>query len=318
LETLDLSCNKIGDKGCEALVPVLAQMTALETLEMGKYVFGYEGYEDFDEMVARVRENVGKDNKGRVLFAPKNLHWVYKKQIGDKGCEALVLVLAQMTALKELEVKGDDDDHNHMDEKGCEALAPVLAQLTALEKLSLLDLEIGDTGCEALAPALAQLTALKELDWFNYRMRWEIGAKGCEALAPALAQLTALKSLSLYEIHCREKGCEALAPALAQMTALEELSLSYNQIGDEGCEALAPALAQLTALKGLALSGNSIGDKGCEALVPVLTQMTALKELDLDNNSFGWEGYHIEEMIARVWENAGKYSNNLVLQDDAR
>ena len=67
-----------------------------------------------------------------------------------------------MTALKKLRLWD-----NKIGDKGCEALALVLPQMTALKELNLWNNQIGAKGCEALAPALPQMTALKK-DMYNF------------------------------------------------------------------------------------------------------------------------------------------------------
>ena len=108
LGMLHLRRNQIDAKGCEALAPALAQMTALEHL---------------DEWQRNRRERLRSWPR---RWRGCRQYLQLDSEIGAKGCEALAP--AQMTAL------GEPLDGNEIGAKGREALA-LLAQRTALKYL---------------------------------------------------------------------------------------------------------------------------------------------------------------------------------------
>ena len=265
LEKLDLSHNRIGCVGTEALAQAVVPNTVLKKLVLSDNDVGDVGAKALAEVL----------NCNTIL---EELD-LSDNNIGNVGADALAQAIGSNTALKKLALSC-----NKIGDVGTEALAQAIGSNTDLKKLALSSNDVGDVGAKVLAEVLKYNTILEELDLSDNN----IGNVGANALAQAIGSNTELKKLALSSNHVGEVGAKVMAEVLKYYnTILEELYLSYSGIGDVGAEALAEAIVSNTALKKLYLSDNNVGDIGAKALAEVLNCNTILEELDLSCNEIG-------------------------------
>ncbi|WP_075883317.1 putative nucleotidyltransferase substrate binding domain-containing protein [Candidatus Protochlamydia sp. W-9] len=208
--SVNLSNQKISDRGAEAIAQALAFNTALRVLRLDNNLISDKGMEALARALAF-------NTDLRVLYLDSN-------QIGDKGMEALASALPANKALRELFL-----NTNQISDKGMEALARALPDNKALNALYLDGNQISDKGMKALARALPDNKALNAL----YLDGNQISDKGVKALARALSVNTTLRILSLKENQISDKGMKAIA----SNNTLILLYLDGNQISDKGMEA---------------------------------------------------------------------------------
>ncbi|CAK9042053.1 unnamed protein product [Durusdinium trenchii] len=113
--------------------------------------------------------------------------------VGDAGCRALALGIAQMHHLTKLEL---ELDCNRISKDGCIALADGISNLRQMTHLilSLKENEIGSDGCTTLAKAISKLH-ITQLTLFLKKNN--IGKAGFRALADGLCQLQGVTQLRL-------------------------------------------------------------------------------------------------------------------------
>ena len=270
LEKLDLSHNRIGSVGMEALAQAVVPNTVLKKLVLSDNDVGDDGAKALAEVLncKTILEELDLSDNG----------------IGNVGVEALAQVIGSNTTLKELSLRGND-----VGDVGAKALAEVLNCNNILEELDLSLNGIGEIGTEALAQAIGSNTALKKLVLSDN----DVGHVGAKALAAVLNCNNILEKLDLSFNRIGCFGAQAFAQAIGPNTTLKKLVLSSNGTGDIGAIALAEALHSNSSLKVLKLFGNCIGDSGAKAFAEALHHNSTITHLDLSRNEdIGEEGVH--------------------------
>ena len=320
LKKLVLSDNDIGDVGAKALAEVLNCKTILEELDLSDNNIGNVG-------VDALAQAIGSNTDLKKLALSGN-------HVGDVGAKVLAEVLKYNTILEELDLSdnnignvgadtltqaiGSNTDlkklalsRNHVGDVGAKVMAEVLKHYnTSLEELYLSCNGIGDVGAEALAEAIVSNTALKIL----YLSHNNVGDIGAKALAEALNCNTILEELDLSETKIGGVGTEALAQAVVSNTSLKKLDLSNNDVGDVGAIALAQALHSNSCLEVLKFHGNCIGNNGAKAFAEALHCNSTITHMDLsDNKEIGKEGVH--HLIQALTVNDSISENGLILFD---
>lgn len=209
LEILNLSNNKIGDNGAQAL----ATNTALKSLILDANKVGNDGAQALFKMANLTRlhleNNQIKSYTGYALVNNTNLKELRLSgnSIGDDWIQGMV----NNTTLTSLHLF-----NSRIETRG----AQILAANTTLIKLYLSNNNIGDEG----AMAFACNSTLRELNLG----RNNIGNKGAQTLANT-------KSLIMLDLRDNQIG-DSGACSLARNESLKKLYLSNNQIGDDGAE----------------------------------------------------------------------------------
>ena len=254
-----LSIGPLGARGAGVVLPRLATLTALRTLDLANNVMSDR---------AALALAAALPSLAPTLTALD----LSNNAIGATGYAALSGPLGGLSALRVLA-----SDGNHVGGvDGAAGLALALSQLTILEHLSLDGAGTGDGGAADLAaafPSLRRLTYLSLRD--NY-----IAASGAAALAAELPALTPLRSLRLSGNWLLDEGAAAIADALASLRAVTGVSLSRAHIGDAGACVLAAVMQQQPSLQIASLADNAIGLEGLAALA----RCTGF-EIDVSGNS---------------------------------
>ena len=141
LEVLNLSCNRIGAKGMQALCETLGHGTLprLRSFDLTGNVLGLEGAAALAAALSR-----GALQQLEALKLGRNY-------IGDRGLIALAPPLRRLSRLKELQLFS-----NQIGDQGLDALLANLdqKQLKRLQSLNLISNRISDVGCATLIAAL--------------------------------------------------------------------------------------------------------------------------------------------------------------------
>jgi len=239
LRYLDLSDNEIGPAGAEALVNT-RQLKNLTTLDLGFNSLGAEGAAI---LAAADWPHLTK------LPLPAN-------EIGPQG----VAVLAQSRLLANLtflDLMGNPPNQPLLEDDGLKALAcsPYLGKL---EDLTLGSNHLSTAGVQALL-ASRTLTCLRRLDLADN----QLGDGVTKALLrwPHLAKV---RELDLGNCNLSAASATTLLKARG-LGLLRMLDLSSNRLGDEVVCVLSRTAA-LTEVRKLGLNGCNIGDRGVAAL----------------------------------------------------
>lgn len=254
-----LSIGPLGARGSAVVLPRLAGLTCLRTLDLAN--------------------NVMSDRAARALAAALpalaltlTALDLSNNAIGSVGYAALAGPLGHLSALRVLA-----SDGNHVGGAGgAGGLALALSRLPGLEHLSLDSAGTGDGGASELAAAFP---GLRRLSYLSLRDNY-IGAGGATDIAAELPSLTLLRSLRLSGNWLLDDGAAAIADALSTLLSLTGISLSRAFIGDSGARVLAAVMQQLPCLQIASLADNAIGPEGLAALA----RCTGF-EMDVSGNS---------------------------------
>ena len=150
LQTLNLCCNDIGDKGATALIASLRHVTGLQMLNLG-FCCRLIGVEAIKALVSSLRHVTGL----RTLDLSNN-------RFGVESATALAASLRHMIGLQTLDLSD-----NRFGDEGATALAESLQHVKELQTLNLMSNEIGDKGARALATSLSHVIGLQTLNLLN-------------------------------------------------------------------------------------------------------------------------------------------------------
>ena len=192
-----------------------------------------------------------------------------KLELNKLGLTCLPLQIGQLTALKQLDLSGNQ----------LSSVPPEIGQLTALT-----DLDLSVNQLSRLPPEIAHLTALTYFDVRRNQLSSlpsEIGQltslswlnlsfNQLSILPPELGQLTSLSWLNVFR-----NQLSSLPPEIGQLTALTTLYVGDNQLSS-----LPPEIGQLISLTGISLNGNQLS-----SLPPEVRQLANLRGLFLHGNS---------------------------------
>ena len=308
LETLDLSCNSIGDEGAIALADDGIYSQKLHTLHLSCNRIGDEG--------AIAIACAGKAAKSFKIYLwnnkisiPYNMldgdidfHTFVHKDAPDSTSLSHYLRDANKRSCKDLSVlslKGHMLSHRVMeslcmmlklcsnlksltyisfDEKGkglegSTDLIPIVKYCTKLNTLVLPGMELGGDGTEALANFLGENKHLQKLD-ISHSKNMKISS--LSSIFPNALDSCNVRSLNISSCNIGNDGAEALFGALNFCTNIRKLDISSNCI--QGIT-LAQGLIHCTDLITLNVSKNPIGGSGMKTLTSALKYCAGLKKL---------------------------------------
>jgi Ran GTPase-activating protein (RanGAP) involved in mRNA processing and transport len=302
--SLDLSFNKITQKGVERIAKVL-NSTNLERLNLSgnllkkmKWAPLFKALETNTKLLSLdlTGTNVG-DTVVSKLTKVLNLNSTLKElnlsknDIGDKGLASLALALEHNQVLKKLFLSCNYFGLDAMDK-----LTNALKSNKKLEELYLNSNFILLHEADDLAECLKINRSLKVLDLSDNL----IGPSGAKILASVL-NCTGVVRLNLSDNAIENDGVVAICKALQKKSSIIELDLGSNSISDEGAKAVAAMLLTNNTLKALSIACNFVRDEAVSALAEVLKSGNhTLRFLHLGYNKITEEGLKtISEMIAR-------------------
>ncbi|XP_051729705.1 NACHT, LRR and PYD domains-containing protein 12-like isoform X1 [Ctenopharyngodon idella] len=294
LRELDLTQNKIGDKGlmllsdglkdphckleklwlfycditaksCAALASALRSNSHLRELDLSENKIGGAGLTLLSDGL--------KDPHCKLEKLKLNTC-----DITAEGCTALASALRSNAHLRELDLSV-----NKIGGRGLTLLSDGLKDPHCkLEKLWFFHCNITAEGCAALASALRSNSHLRELSLSGNK----IGDKGLMLLSDGLKDpYCKLEKLRLFDCDITAGGCAALTSALRSNSHLRELDLTQNKIGGRGLMLLSDGLKDPHCkLQKLRLFDCDITSEGCAALASALRSNSHLRELDLSEN----------------------------------
>ena len=255
LTMLDLSKNRIGDAGAQALEVALQGAVGLQTLTLSCNRIGDDGACAIAAAL-RMAIAIGAACGLKELM----LAW---NQIGDRGAGALAKALPNK--LRRLDLRA-----NRVGNAGVAELFRALPTGPALDDLCLQDNWISCEGAKAIAAALPVCVWLHDLQLAGNR----IADVGAAALAEAVRTTRSLRRLRLSSNTVGEDGGVALADALRlrgdeSEGALQSLEVAYNRLGDRTAAAFAVALRQ-ARLQTLDLDGHRMSPDAVQHLAVAL------------------------------------------------
>ncbi|KAJ3351744.1 hypothetical protein GGF32_004099 [Allomyces javanicus] len=246
LTTLELSFNRLTDRGGAALANWLKDAKCLQNLILASNDLGPAG-------AAALANALTYNTTLRALDLSHN-------PIGGDGGLALASVLQVNTTLQKLSVR-------HCDL----ALPALMAMWTVLHRnTTLIHVDVADNlgGAHHHAPSLhadavrhvAHMLAVNRTVTHLGLAKLNIDDFDVvQHLAPAIEAATSLVSLDLSGNHIMQDGARALASAISTHPTLTTLDLGHNHLGSAGGAALARSLLDNTVLTHLYLAHCALG-----------------------------------------------------------
>jgi len=333
VQKLDLSLNKIGPKGAEAVEAMVAAVDSVTSLSTAHNNISGKGARQLASAVMRkptleifsgILLNELRANRLTTLDLPgKGLGVVEAMVLAD-----LLTVMASPTALSLRE--------NGLDDEGVTTLCEAL-QNSQVQELDLSDTDIGTNGLKAVADMIAVVSSLTSLSLGGRNVIGDdgaaviaralknsktcnlaslnlsgehgtanqIGAVGARGLAEYISVSASLTILSIQDNFLGDDGTKLLCDALSQSTVtnIEELNFYENNIEWAGARAVGQMAAVVASLTKINLSANFLGDRGVIALCDALknSKVTKLQQLEVADNGIGDIGAEaLVQMVANV------------------
>ena len=232
IHSLDISDNRLTDKGLEPILLAAISMTSLLELDMSKNKLGKKTSEKLAEYLA-------SDECSLIRLGLR------EADVDDGECENFVTALRNNKTLRELDLSS-----NMLG--SAEQLNTVMPDLT--------------TGGEALAEWLSDPSCKLE----SLKVAWNmIRLDSAVALSSSFHTNTSLTYLDLSYNALGHDGGLTLGDAIIDNTSLKSLILANNQIDAAACFTLSIGTIENRVLTKLNLDGNPIGENGSRALVLV-------------------------------------------------
>ena len=324
LKILDLSCNRIGDKGAVSLAESVKYCLELVRLNLSLNRIGDVGAMAVASatkcLVYLCSDYITNTNDILQQVSGHNVDFhtlTFSGCIGDSGVESLLHFMDDSKAISTKTVQCYSNVHvlgitfNNISRHGAVALSSCLKYFPHLEeldissndtraqgaiaiasslsghlhKLNISNNSISSSGAKAIADALKHCIHFEELNISGNN----IEAQGAIAIASSLSGH--LHKLNISNNSISSSGAKAIADALKHCTHLEELNISVNNIGRHGANPIANAILHLAkSLLKLDISYNNIGYEGCKAISDVLSHCKHLEELNIRGNHIGGDG----------------------------
>ncbi|XP_042196447.1 NLR family, CARD domain containing 5 isoform X2 [Callorhinchus milii] len=320
LTELDLSCNKLGDRGLSRLVEVVAGLKDLKELDLQKNGISLCAMAHLFEtlkcsqspLTLRLEEqwiqasaavnlavscvqnhpNIAairiKNTSVLVQLATNNHQlagnfWSDNSRLRQCAIQAPQLLELLPVIRMYPHLSEIDLSHNDIGDRGAEELGKILQDVHGLRKLSLESIGTSPAGARMLAMGLGRCLDIEELNLSQN----ELGEAGASEMGKVLSQMERLKKINL----CRRRtasgssvGGQLLAKGLSNCIKLEEINLDSLELGDSGVQLLAMGLLTMPHLKKLNLRSNSISSRGAAQLADCLRGSTEIEDIDLCDN----------------------------------
>ena len=283
IESLDISDNKISNKGAQEVAMFLIRHKTLKNLDLSNTFIGYTeaGLQGISLVCRGCRINVSLldmiDYSGIVALATAlnyssltSLDLSYSCCLGDYGFYKLACAIQTNTTLQSLHLSG-----NGLNSLEGYMIANAIRMNRSVVSLNISDNEIEDYGMYTICTMLYFNTTLKQLDvsinYLNVHSAIEIGQ--------VLQHNCVLTTLALGSNSIGDLGAKHLAAALLVNKTISSLYVRDNMIGDSGAEAIAFALKRTVTLLKLDISFNNITDNGAISIFHSLCANRTLKTL---------------------------------------
>ncbi|MDP2438370.1 MAG: COR domain-containing protein, partial [archaeon] len=286
LRQLVLDSNRISPVGVAALASGLRQNSALQVLSMDRNFLGVSaalliqrGRDERDE----VEQEKGDEEEEKGVPSGLRELSLSSSGLGMEGMIAVFEALMHNTHLQVLLLRAQDP----FSIASSEALETALMRHPSLQLLDLSSTHLRSHGVASLTRALSSggCRALSVLDLSNCALA-HCGVQVCERLISAVAAHASLSALCLSNNALSDDGIVSISQVLLHCTTLDLLDLSANALTSASASLLATALAgdsRTLSLCTLLLSGNPLGDDGASFLAPAIASSSSLQTLEMSN-----------------------------------
>lgn len=235
IKVIKLKGNKLGDNGCDSLNKALKEKKKLTLLNLNSNTFG----------------NVGLMSINELLFKNPSLKFL---DVGGNRFDwdgIISLMSALKVTNKTLEVLNlDDPAYRIADQHFFNHIGKMFLSNTGLKKLSLKFNQLRWEGLNNITSSLIKNTTLTVLDLTGNQICFQ----GMIYVRDYLKKKNSiLKSLILCGNKLRDQGAKVLVDGLAENTSLVHLDITNNDIGDEGFVEFGTKIKENSGIKSLKL-----------------------------------------------------------------
>ena len=258
IKKVNLKGNQVGDSGCENIAKALRGKQHLQYLNLNTNVFG----------------NLGLMSINELLFKNPSLEYL------DVGCnrydwDGIISITSALkttnNTLKVLII--DDPAYKIFDQDFFTHFGKMFLSNTGLVKLSLRLHLIRWEAVKIMFHHLKNNTSLTCIDLSGN----QIDFQGCIYLRDYLSKNNILKSLNLAHNKLYNRGAKILAEGLKTNKSLVHLDITSNEIGDEAFIDFGNKIMENTGLKSLKIFWENFWDEGS---IKVFNDYLALKGKD--------------------------------------
>lgn len=309
--------NRLGSKGCEPLIKLLATNPILAFLNLA-------GTSITSEALHLLSRGL-KGNRSLVVLNLSN------NSIAGRYFEEFCRTICT-TSLQELSIaanKLDDDDmeplaemlmagfesvavlkkldisRNRIGRAGAGVVYNALKSNAQLKQLNLERNPLGPASTINLASFMADNTVLSYINWTSCDLRSAVAS----SIGDGLGKNHTLSTVILMSNSIDDEGATALSQGILKNDGLTVLDLSFNKISDEGGSAIANGLRANRKLERLLLRDNNLHDSTGQVLVEVTRYNRSLVKASLDNNPINLK--YIREIKTNLKRNRQALQKNL-------
>ncbi|KAJ1446920.1 hypothetical protein M885DRAFT_451953 [Pelagophyceae sp. CCMP2097] len=279
LTYIDVSDNALGQKGLDALLPLL-RSRKLRTLNVCNNGMSADAANQLADLVVPAA--------GETVL--ESLQY-YNNMSADGGADGVARIVASSPLMRDLRFSG-----TRTTRAGSLVIAEsIAAHLTHLVTLDLADNLFGVNGAALLAAAIRKCPQLASLNLRDCSLT-DAGAGRDRFTPPGFALVSgavveSASPLTKLDVSGNELTRAANWRPLVASTAatLEYLGAEENEFGNGGARRLAAALLASPPLRlaTLLLASNEIADRGATALAAALAPLAALATLEFNGNALG-------------------------------
>ena len=266
LETLDLSCSRLGVPSLVVIAKCLESNGWLKSLSLRQNRIDAEGAKVLGDALVANRKLMKLD--------------LALNELGAAGALEIGNALSLNRAISRLDLS-----RNAIGARGALALA---ARLKSIRALTEVDLTLNGFGAEGWCALFDTLRG----SFYDIAAAAAAAAVSANALALAAGTVapSRIATWGLYNQGLTPVVAASLAGHVATSGSVTRLDLGRNKLGPEGGRALGRAVRASRSLRHLDLSHNQLGAEGARAVAEGLQASASLTLLDLDGNRIGAEG----------------------------
>lgn len=270
---LDLSLNRIRDKGASILAQFLTKDPPVICLDLRSNAITSEGSSQIFKALS--------NNNHVTTIDMSAIDGIDRNRVGTQGAIAIGSTLKHNDILSSLTISMCG-----ISEEGCGHIGPALATNKSLIYLDISANRVGTNGIKKFFSVDNSLGVLENLN-LSYNC---IGDQAGPSIARQLSRNDTLKVLDLSSNNLSRAFLTNLFDAFQKGTKLKTLSLANNKFGSESPDSFHFLLREYPSITKFNLSANPLKDETIEQIAEAVLINTTIVHLDLSETITGDDG----------------------------
>ena len=275
IQTLDVSCNKITERGATQLSSTLRTIANILThIKIGNCIVRPASFAEIINSLQFTTSLVCLDVSSNTV----SISVAHKlSSLIDQNCKLEILNVANCALQRETFLM----------------IMKVIETARSIQRLNISGNFISGDIARSLGMFIANNNALSHLELSDCHMHKE-------ELTTVLEKVQCLSYLDLSFNKISDEVANKLAMALKNNVTLEFLSLAHCHLQEIGMNDITQALSNNTSLKTLNLANHTIESQAAKHLSYLIITNAFLHDLDLSHCSFSDEGYDVITNVLQV------------------